>query len=121
MIAHACPRCGLEVRCSHRSWPDRHPAAAVILAVVVLAMAVAHPWLLAVVAAGGAVYAAVRRQQRRDALATRADYEHRKIVSAALHWGPMELAAVPPNRPAAAAPRRRAADHWSPTEPMRAS
>ncbi|BBY36308.1 hypothetical protein MMAN_04420 [Mycobacterium mantenii] len=121
MTVHACPRCGLEARCSHRTWPDRHPAAAVTVAIVVLAMVVAHPWLLAVVAAGGGVYAAVRRQQRRDALAARAEYEHRQIMSAAFRWGPMELAATPPNRPAAAAPpSQRAADHWSPTEPMRA-
>jgi hypothetical protein len=29
MARHACPRCGLESRCSHGSWVDRHPVAAV--------------------------------------------------------------------------------------------
>lgn len=121
MGSHACPRCGLEARCAHRTWPDRHPAAAVTLAVIVLAMTVAHPWLLGCLAVGGVVYMAVRRQQRRDALAARADYEHRQLMSAAARWAPMELAAAPPKRPAAAAPRRRPADRWSPTEPIRRS
>lgn len=108
MTAHACR---LESRCARGSWPDRHPAAAVTLAIVVLAMAVAHPWLLAVVGAGGAVYAAVRRQQRRGALAARADWEHRKLMAQVRKWPP------PLQLPR---PRHRPADHWSPTELMRA-
>jgi hypothetical protein len=79
---HYCRRCGHERRCSHGSWPDRHPVAAVTLAVIVLAMTVAHPWLLGCLVVGGAVYMAVRARGRRAALAARADWEHRALMAA---------------------------------------
>jgi hypothetical protein len=88
--------------------PDRHPAAAVTLAVFVLAMTVAHPWLIGGVVVSGAVYMAVRERRRRDALAARADYEHRALMARPL-----------PQLPAPVVPRRRPADHWSATEPLR--
>lgn len=81
MTSHACPRCGLESRCSRRSWPDRHPVAAVTLAVIVLAMTVAHPWLLGVIAVGGLAYLAHQEQRRRHALAARADWEHQALIA----------------------------------------
>lgn len=102
----ACVRCGLESPCLHGSWADRHPAAAVTLAVLVLATVCAYPWLLAVVAVGGGVYWAARERRRREALAARADYEHRALMARPL-----------PQLPAPV-PRRRAADHWSTTEPI---
>lgn len=125
MTTHACPRCGLESRCSHGNWPDRHPAAAVTLAVIVLATVCAYPWLLAVAAVGGGVYWASRERRRREALAARADWEHRALMAAPLKWPPAlsernssagrKYETVRPSP----TPRRRGADHWSTTEPMR--
>jgi hypothetical protein len=108
MSRHACPRCGFES--SHDTWADRHPAAAVTLIVVVLAMCTAHPWLLAVIAVGAALYGAHRERRRREALAARADWEHRQLMAMqpAFLCQPVER------------PRRRAADHWSRTGPIRA-
>ncbi|MEE2852229.1 MAG: hypothetical protein VX424_06195 [Actinomycetota bacterium] len=110
MTRHACPRCGYEARCARGSWPDRHPAAAVMLAVLVLAMAVAHPWLLGLVAAAATVYGVRHARLRRQAVARRADYEHQQLMAQALQWPP------PPQLPRR---RHRPADHWSPTEPLR--
>jgi len=78
------------------------------LAVIVLAMAVAHPWLTGCLAICGVVYVTVREGQRRRALAARADWEHRALMAA-----PM------PELPRPRQPRRRLADHWSTTELMR--
>ncbi|KLO25921.1 hypothetical protein ABW16_21695 [Mycolicibacter heraklionensis] len=132
MATYTCLRCGLESHCSHGTWADRHPAAAVTFATLVsvlsLAIIVDHPWLLAVMALGAVVYVVDREHRRRRALAARADWEHQRIMvlPSAIPSLPRGLAlpARPPRdsasghalRPA----RRRAADHWSWTEPMRA-
>ncbi|BBY37517.1 hypothetical protein MMAN_16510 [Mycobacterium mantenii] len=110
MASQACARCGYESRCPDRgTWYDRHPAAAVTLTVLVLAMAVAHPWLFGGLAVGGGVYWALRERRSREAIAARADWEHRALIARQV-----------PQLPTPVMPRRRAADHWSRTEPMRA-
>ncbi len=115
MTRHACPRCGLEDRtCSHGSWADRHPVAAVtagLFTLVWMSMMVSiYPGTAAViitsVAVGGVVYFAVRERRRREALAARADYEHRALM------------ALPKFPALAYQERRRPADHWSITEPI---
>lgn len=78
---HACPRCGLESRCSHGTWPDRHPVAAVTLSVFALAAVCAHPWLIGCIVTGALAYVAHREHRRRQALAARADYEHRALMT----------------------------------------
>lgn len=80
MSGHACPRCGIESPCARSNWPDRHPAAAVTLAVLVLAMCTAHPWLIACAGVGGLVYLVRLEHGRRQALAARADWEHRALL-----------------------------------------
>jgi hypothetical protein len=115
----SCPRCGLESNYSRRTWPDKHPAAAVTAGLVTLVfmgmMLSVHPvaavMLLAVAAVVGAVVVAGRAQDRRDAMAARADYENRKWMESSIKW--------PALSPEAPRPSRRPADHWSPTEPMR--
>lgn len=115
MTSHGCPRCGLETQRSHGAWPHRHPAAAVTLAVIVLAMVVAHPWLVGCLAVGGVLYAVDGERRRRQALATRADWEHRALIAAPLTWpSPPREVPRPPGPP-----RQRPADHRSPTEPIR--
>lgn len=113
-MKHSCPRCGFGS--SHDTWADRHPVAATILAVIALTIAVTHPWLVGVAAVGGAVCFAHHERRRRQALAARADWEHQALMAASLKWPahPKKLPARP-----APAPRRRGADHWSTTEPLR--
>jgi hypothetical protein len=119
-MRHYCPRCGLESNCSRGSWPDRHPVAAVVAGCWTLTfmgmMLSVHPIaaavLIGVAAVGGGVYMAVRERRRREALAARADYENRQILAASVKW---------PALPAPAPTRRRPADHWSPTEPIKAT
>ncbi|BBY36311.1 hypothetical protein MMAN_04450 [Mycobacterium mantenii] len=76
----------------------------------VLAMTCVHPWLVGGVVVGGTVYLAIYERRRREALAARADWEHRALLARPL-----------PQLPAPVVPRRRAADHWSTTEPIRRS
>lgn len=124
MTNHACPRCGLENRCSHGSWADRHPAAAVTAGLFTLAwmsmMLSVYPGaalaIIAIAAATWGVRATGRERRRREALAARADWEHRQVMAAALKW-PAQLPPAPPKPPAPA--RRRGADHTSPTVPLR--
>jgi hypothetical protein len=144
---HACPRCGLESRCSRGGWVDRHPAAAVtagLFALVWMSMMLSiHPvacvTLIVTGAVGGAVYFAVRERRRREALATRADYEHAQLAASLSHIdaadnspirrsdtkystrGMRESFAVPRFLAVQVkSPRRRrpGADHWSTTEPI---
>jgi hypothetical protein len=117
MSEHACPRCGLESGCSRGSWSDRHPVAAVIgglLTLVWMSMmfsvyTVAALTMTALAAGAWAVRAAGRERARRDALAARAEWEHRALMAARPD--------VPLCRPTP--PRRRLADHRSVTEPLR--
>lgn len=129
MAAYTCPRCGYESHCSHGTWYDRHPAAAAALGMFSvmfsLVVVVGHPWLLLVAALGAGAYAVDREHRRRRALAARADWEHRAIMDA--HAADARDAPLPPVRELPALPRlspevrrrRRPADHWSITEPMR--
>lgn len=88
MSKHACPRCGLERRCSHGSWPDRHPVAAVtagLFALVWMSMMlsvypIAALAIIAVFGISAAVALAGHERRRREALGTRADYEHRALL-----------------------------------------
>lgn len=112
---HPCLRCGLESRCLHGSWADRHPAAAVAAGVpsvlFTLAAVGAYPLVLIPLIVVAAVVWLDRRQRRRAALAARADWEHRAVLAAAMP----ALAAPAPRRRG----RPRGADHWSPTQPIR--
>jgi hypothetical protein len=127
MANHTCIRCGLETPCSRRSWADRHPAAAVTAGLVTLVfmgmmtlvfmgmMLSVHPVaagvMLGLAGVGFGVRALERAQERRDALAARANYENRELMAASLKWPSVQ-------RVAAQRPRCRGADHWSATEPL---
>lgn len=123
MSHHECPRCGVPLKWTHRSWPDKHPAAAVTAGLTTLVfmgmMLSVHPVAAAVIIGIAAAIAAARgvaaARRRREALAARADYENRKLMEASIKW-PQQLAANPMT---IAARSPLPADHWSPTEPMR--
>lgn len=111
-MKHSCLRCGLEASCTRGTWPDRHPAAAVALAVPSVLFALAaigtQPWVfIPLLVLGGLAYMVDRERRRRHELSARADYEHRALVAEPLRWPPLPRA-----------PRRRPADHWSATEPI---
>jgi hypothetical protein len=90
MTRHTCARCGYETRCNRASWPDRHPAAAVTASLFTLTlmcmMLSVHPIaalaVIALAGAGGAAYRIDCERRRREALATRADYEHAALIAA---------------------------------------
>lgn len=90
MAEHSCPRCGLESRCSHGNWADRHPAAAatagmftlVWMSMMLSVYPLAALTLIALSAVGGAVYKTARERRRREALVARADYEHHALMAA---------------------------------------
>lgn len=86
MGKHTCMRCGLEARCSHGSWADRHPYAAVLYAVpvtlFVLAAVCAYPWLLAPLTIALVACVVDREHRRRAALAARADAENAAYLAA---------------------------------------
>lgn len=110
-----CPRCGLESHHSQGGWHDRRPTGAVVLTVIMLAMAVTHLWLFGVAAVGGALYFTHRERRRREALAARADYEHRRLMASAVfepQW-PRGFLPAPVKHPAA----RHVLTQW-PTTPM---
>jgi hypothetical protein len=115
MTQHACPRCGLESK--RRGWWDRHPAAAVCAAVffglpalyTVVGVILAYPRFLVPVLVVVCAVVVGRRQRRRAAIAARADHEHRELMARAV-FGPRTRSR-----------RRRGADHWSPTQPIRQS
>ncbi|OQZ87847.1 hypothetical protein BST11_25900 [Mycobacterium alsense] len=106
------------------AWWDRHPVAAVIaglytltfMAMMLSVYPVAAAVMIVVAAVSGLLYSAARERRRRAALAARADWEHQALMAASLRWP------APPALPTATPPRRRrGADHWSTTEPMRKS
>ena len=109
MTGHYCQRCGSEHRCVHGGWTDRHPAATVALAVLVVASISAYPWLVGVGVLGAVAYMIDREQRRRRALAARADYEHAALIAA-------QARPLPPLRPAA--PERWQLHSLSPTKPQ---
>ncbi|RFZ51500.1 hypothetical protein MSS2_03461 [Mycobacterium marinum] len=118
MSQHPCPRCGLESNCSHGSWADRHPATAVMLGIptvlFVLGAIGAYPWVfIPLIVAGAVAYTVERERRRRQALAARADWEHRALMATSLRWTPA------PTLRQALPRKRRPADHWSTTQPMR--
>lgn len=110
------------------SWPDRHPAAAVIAGLTALIfmgmMLSLHPVAAAVMLGVGAAVGIARlvdrERDRRAALAARADRDYRALMAAApapLKWPPETL--LSPQLPRGAVRSRRPADHWSTTEPLR--
>lgn len=86
---HECPRCGVPLKWTHRSWADKHPAAAVTAGLVSLVfmgmMLSVHPVAAAVMLGAAGVWFGVRlwerSQHRRVALAARAEYENRKFLA----------------------------------------
>lgn len=82
MSSHYCHRCGTEYRYTHSNWADRHPTATVFLAVFTVASITAWPWVLAVLAVVAVVYLIDRENNRRTALAARADSEHAELMAA---------------------------------------
>lgn len=115
MAQHACMRCGLESRCSHGSWADRHPVAAILFALpagyTIIGVILAYPWFFVPLLVVAAAWWVDRRNRRRHAIAARADHEHRALMAAEVKYPP----ASPPR------PRRCPADYWSNTQPMRAA
>jgi hypothetical protein len=111
MASHECPRCGLERR--RNAWWDRHPAAAVCLALpagyTIIGVLLAYPWFFVPLLVVVCTFWVDRRQRRRSAIAARADHEHRELMARAV-FGPRTRSR-----------RRRGADHWSPTQPIRQS
>ncbi|SPM40205.1 hypothetical protein MNAB215_2401 [Mycobacterium numidiamassiliense] len=109
----ACRRCGLEAHTSRGSWADRHPIAAVLFALpagyTVVGVLLAYPWFFVPVLIVVCAVVVDRRQRQRHAIAARADFEHRRQIAKAV----FQQRTLPPVR------RRRAADHWSTTEPVR--
>ncbi|SPM40598.1 hypothetical protein MNAB215_2799, partial [Mycobacterium numidiamassiliense] len=67
----------------------------------IIGVLLAYPWFFVPLLVVAAALWVDRRQRQRHAIAARADLEHRELMVRAV------------------LPRRRAADHWSPTEPMR--
>lgn len=113
-MKHNCLRCCLESSCGDGSWADRHPVAAVLGGVpsVLFRLAAigAYPWVfIPLLVLGGLAYTVDRERRRRQALAARADWEHHALM----------VAAVAPLKPNSVPRRRRGADHWSETEPLR--
>lgn len=118
MSRHSCPRCGYESRRPRwGAWADRHPVAAALLALPTLytlaGVILAYPWFSVPLLVVAAEFLVEHRQRRRAAIAARADYEHRKLLLAAVF--PPQRFPITPSR----GPRPRGADHWSPTQPIR--
>lgn len=114
MTTHACPRCGLEARCSHGRWWDRHPVAAVLFALpagyTLVAIMLVYPWFTIPVTITVAALLLNRSARKRATITARADYEHRELIVDAVFRSQL-LAIELPRRPTAA-------DHWSPTVPI---
>lgn len=117
MASRACERCGYEPRRSKRdAWADRHPAAAVCAGVFVglpalytiAGVILAYPWFFIPVLVVVCAVVVDRRMRQRAAIAARADWEHRALMARTVFGPPTPL----PVR------RGRAADHWSPTQPI---
>jgi hypothetical protein len=94
---------------------DRHPAAAVTaglftlvwMSMMLSVYPIAALTMIGLAGVSVAAYRTARNRQHREALVTRADWEHRALMARPL-----------PQLPAAIVPHRRAADHSSRTEPM---
>jgi hypothetical protein len=86
MSKHACPRCGLESK--QDAWHDRHPVAAVLLALPTLytltGVILAYPWFFVPVLVIVCALLVNRAGRRRAAIAARADHEHRQMMAAAV-------------------------------------
>lgn len=89
MSRHACPRCGLESRCSCADWADRHPAAAVtaglftltLMAIMLSVHPIAALTMIGLAAVVAGVHMVSGERRRREALAARADYEHGALLA----------------------------------------
>lgn len=72
MTKHMRARCGLESRCSHGNWADRHPAAAVVFALLagysLVSVILAYPWFLVPVLVVAAAVWVDRRNRKQAAL-----------------------------------------------------
>ena len=112
MANHTCTKCGFGVSCSHGRWHDRHPVAAVLLALpagyTIIGVLLAYPWFFVPLLVVVAAVWVDRRNRRGAAIAARADYEHRQLMAEGMF------------RPQRARLRTRGADHWSATVPLRA-
>lgn len=88
MAKHTCGRCGFEVTCLHGRWWDRHPFAAVLLALPTLytlaGVILAYPWFFVPLLLVALVGWVDRRNRRRTAIAARADYEYRQEMLRAM-------------------------------------
>lgn len=117
MTNHTCLRCGLESRCSHGNWADRHPAAVVLFALpagfTLVSVTLAYPWFFVPLLVVAAAWWVDRRNRQRAAIAARADNEHREVIARAI-FGPQPFPVTPMRRPS----RPRGADHWSITKPI---
>lgn len=114
-IRHACPRCGFET--TRKSWSERHPYAAALFAIPTIytlaGIVLAYPWFCIPLLVVAVAFWVDRRQRQRAAIAARADHEYRELMVAAAR-GVSPLALRRPRRG-----RRRGADHWSPTQPIK--
>lgn len=123
MAKDSCARCGFES--SRDQWWDRHPAAAVLVALptgyTIIGVILAYPWFFIPVLVIVCAVAVDRRQRRRAAIAARADHDHREQLVREVRAADLEHRRVLNRRLATAlrSGRRRAADHWSLTEPIR--
>lgn len=104
MSKHACPRCGFES--SRDRWHDRHPFAAVLLALptlyTIVGVILAYPWFFIPLLIIAAALWLERQRRRRAAIAARADYDYRKQMVRA-----MKLLPTPPlSAPMPQLPRR---------------
>lgn len=90
MAKHQCPRCGLESK--QDAWWDRHPVAAVLLALPTLytltGVILAYPWFFVPVLVIVCALLVNRTGRRRAAIAARADHEHRELMAAAVFRRP---------------------------------
>lgn len=120
MSNHTCPRCGYESHCSHGSWPDRHPVSATtgaLFAMVFMSLMLSSfpfaGWSIVGLCVGGYVWLRIDRERdRREGLAKRADWEHRRLMEQAVPV--REIESRRKSRP-------RGVSHFAVTEPMRSS
>ncbi|WP_407686016.1 hypothetical protein [Mycobacterium sp. HUMS_1102779] len=100
MATHSCPKCGFEE--PRDVWHERHPVAAVLLALPVLytivGVILAYPWFCIPLLIVTAAVWVDRRNRRRAAIAARADWEHRERMARAI-FSPHPLLPAPLNPP----------------------
>ncbi|OBG25294.1 hypothetical protein A5764_07900 [Mycobacterium sp. 852002-51057_SCH5723018] len=85
------------------------PAAYTLVGVIL-----AYPWFFVPLLVVASAVWVDRRQRRRAAIAARADHEHRELMAQAVFRPQLARVGQPRGR-------RRGADHWSPTQPIRRS